>query len=330
MIPSFFREISAKSVRVSLFVFSGLLFFSMAFFVLADDSVSGKNIFQDSDGDGLSNDEESLYGTDPYNKDSDGDGYSDGVEVLSGYNPLKKAPGDKIVTVSSSTNVTDASANVNNTNLTEQVSNEIAKVIKNSSGDEAVSVEQVNTAVQNIMNGSTSEVILPEINMSDIKIKKSPSKKLGTKAEKEAKKEDATEYLTSVSYLIANNSPTSFHTGDDFSNMLDTLSSSSISALASGDMSYLDQLSDKGDELFKGIKDIEVPEEMLDVHIKALRMALYASQLKNELKPTQDDPIGQIAILSKAQGFIGASISFSDEVSKKLSEYGIDELPINL
>jgi len=43
----------------------------------------------DTDGDGLSNqDESNLHGTDPSNVDSDNDGLMDGVEVLRGFNPL--------------------------------------------------------------------------------------------------------------------------------------------------------------------------------------------------------------------------------------------------
>lgn len=42
----------------------------------------------DSDGDGLSDDMESYYGTDPNQADSDGDGYPDGTEINNGYDPL--------------------------------------------------------------------------------------------------------------------------------------------------------------------------------------------------------------------------------------------------
>jgi hypothetical protein len=42
----------------------------------------------DSDSDGLDDEEEKIYGTDPKNPDTDGDGYQDGQEVKSGYNPL--------------------------------------------------------------------------------------------------------------------------------------------------------------------------------------------------------------------------------------------------
>ncbi|RLC38123.1 hypothetical protein DRH27_03015 [Candidatus Falkowbacteria bacterium] len=42
----------------------------------------------DSDGDGLPDDIEKRYGTDPNNEDSDSDGYSDYMEIKNGYNPL--------------------------------------------------------------------------------------------------------------------------------------------------------------------------------------------------------------------------------------------------
>jgi hypothetical protein len=41
----------------------------------------------DTDNDGLTDAQESTYGTDPANPDSDGDGYLDGAEVESGYDP---------------------------------------------------------------------------------------------------------------------------------------------------------------------------------------------------------------------------------------------------
>ena len=42
----------------------------------------------DTDEDGLTNYQESVYGTDPTKMDTDGDGYSDGCEVLTGHSPL--------------------------------------------------------------------------------------------------------------------------------------------------------------------------------------------------------------------------------------------------
>lgn len=50
----------------------------------------------DSDKDGLTDWEESIYGTNPQKSDSDGDGYLDGEEVASSRDPLKKGPSDLI------------------------------------------------------------------------------------------------------------------------------------------------------------------------------------------------------------------------------------------
>ncbi len=46
----------------------------------------------DSDGDGLTDAQEVLLGTDPHNKDTDGDGFPDGFEVLNGYSPTSTQP----------------------------------------------------------------------------------------------------------------------------------------------------------------------------------------------------------------------------------------------
>ncbi len=48
------------------------------------------SITQDSDQDGLSDEDEILYGTSPHEKDSDQDGYSDTIEIQSSWNPLSK------------------------------------------------------------------------------------------------------------------------------------------------------------------------------------------------------------------------------------------------
>jgi hypothetical protein len=45
-------------------------------------------VFPDTDGDGLTDAEELLYGTDPNNPDTDGDGFTDGEEVAAGTDPL--------------------------------------------------------------------------------------------------------------------------------------------------------------------------------------------------------------------------------------------------
>lgn len=49
----------------------------------------------DTDGDGLTNEQEALYGTNATTEDTDGDGYSDYEEVQNGFDPLTAAPATK-------------------------------------------------------------------------------------------------------------------------------------------------------------------------------------------------------------------------------------------
>src|SRR5690606_37453631 len=56
--------------------------------VFAIGSFVDPNKLPDSDGYGLSDEEEIALGTDPNNPDTDGDGVNDGQEVAFGYHPL--------------------------------------------------------------------------------------------------------------------------------------------------------------------------------------------------------------------------------------------------
>ncbi|MEI9966486.1 MAG: thrombospondin type 3 repeat-containing protein [Candidatus Moraniibacteriota bacterium] len=121
----------------------------------------------------------------PGKKDTDGDSYSDSVEIQSGFDPLKPAPGDRIAPV------TDVEAPVQNgtsqENLTNKASDQIASLLKNAEQGESVNMEDITQAVQGALSQNT-EVTLPEIDISKIKIKKAPSTNSLTKNAKPRKK----------------------------------------------------------------------------------------------------------------------------------------------
>ncbi len=318
--------------KLTLLIFSGLCIISFAFFTIAQENPhNDKNIFLDSDQDGLSDEEEKTYGTDANNRDTDGDGYTDGAEVRGGYDPLKPAPGDKIIQ-SSKFKVQSSNENANDKNLTEELSADVANLInEKSSENKSVTLEDLDAVINKTTGEETTFDDLPEIDEKTIKIKKQNYSKL-TETERMAKeKEDALEYLTAVSYILINNSPqkiTEFNDVEIFTQTI--LAEADNFSLNLSDISYFKELAQKGEVTLEQIKDIEVPEKFLELHINGIKLAKYAVSLKDEEAPDSKDPVATIVELSKVQNLISLSIDFSEKLSSELSKLGITEIPIDL
>lgn len=341
--------IPTKRLQLPLLVFSVLVFASFGFFSIASENFSGKNIFQDADQDGLTNEEEQLYGTDPQKADTDGDGYSDGAEVRSGYDPLKPSPGDKIVpttkeTTQASQTTTSLTASSlgepsgrggsNEDNLTEQVSQQIADILKDSSGDTTDTSATIQTMQENIQSlldgkniGSTS---LPEIDENDIKIKKQNYSDLSEEERKAKIKQDTLEYVTKVSYILASNAPEVLSAPEDMEKIATSMMTNALTSIESGNSQYLQDLAEKGDQVLLELHNIEVPENMLSSHKKALQLFQYASALPKELKSFDTDPLSNLVVLSKMQSFLGILSSFVKEIDSTLKDIGIQDIPVNL
>lgn len=341
--------IPTKRLQLPLLVFSILAFASFGFFSIASENFSGKNIFQDADQDGLTNEEEQLYGTDPQKADTDGDGYSDGAEVRSGYDPLKPSPGDKIVpttkeTTQASQTTTSLTTSLpeepsgrggsNEDNLTEQVSQQIADILKDSSGDTTDTSATIQTMQENIQSlldgkniGSTS---LPEIDENDIKIKKQNYSDLSEEERKAKIKQDTLEYVTKVSYILASNAPEVLSAPEDMEKIATSMMTNALTSIESGNSQYLQDLAEKGDQVLLELHNIEVPENMLSSHKKALQLFQYASALPKELKSFDTDPLSNLVVLSKMQSFLGILSSFVKEIDSTLKDIGIQDIPVNL
>lgn len=341
--------IPTKRLQLPLLVFSILVFASFGFFSIASENFSGKNIFQDADQDGLTNEEEQLYGTDPQKADTDGDGYSDGAEVRSGYDPLKPSPGDKIVpTTKETTQASQTTTSLttsfpeepsgrggsNEDNLTEQVSQQIADILKDSSGDTTDTSATIQTMQENIQSlldgkniGSTS---LPEIDENDIKIKKQNYSDLSEEERKAKIKQDTLEYVTKVSYILASNAPEVLSAPEDMEKIATSMMTNALTSIESGNSQYLQDLAEKGDQVLLELHNIEVPENMLSSHKKALQLFQYASALPKELKSFDTDPLSNLVVLSKMQSFLGILSSFVKEIDSTLKDIGIQDIPVNL
>jgi hypothetical protein len=330
-----FKTVVQSGLKKDFAILFVLLLVGYRFFVSSAQEMSGQNIVDDPDQDGLTSAEERLYGTDSSSKDTDGDGYTDGVEVRGGYNPLKKAPGDKIVPDAVIGSNTASVNGKGGDNLTEAVSEKLAAIVQNSQtnadGTSEVSLEELNSIAQEVSGGDSEEIILPEIDMSLIKMKDQSYSGL-SKSKREARiKEDVVEYLTTISYIFASNSPKQFKTEDELKSISEGFADEAILAVSMGDLSKIDSYVESGSKMLEQVKEVEVPEPMLDTHVKALKIVTYLSQMKEEVGTSSaDDPIKAIKSLSRVQGLLNVVGSFVIDVQTKLSQYEITNIPLDL
>lgn len=332
------KKMKIQKIKLTFIIFTGLIIFSFSVFAFAEES--SKNIFQDSDQDGLSNDEEKTFGTDPNNPDTDGDGYSDGIEIKSGYDPLKPAPGDKIIDENESIEKsvsevagTEAEAEITaSKNLTDELSNQVATLLKESqTANTDIDMDDINAIIEKTISTSTTFDDLPEIDEDTIKIKKQNYSKFSEEEQEEKEKEDTLTYLTAISYVMATNSPEKLSSSDNLESLSDMIIGKveSISP-ESYDESFFKDLIAKEESILEQFEEIEVPENMLELHKKGLQISKYTISLKDELEINTNDPIKSILNISKINGVLSLSSNFFTEVSSSFEKLGIDEIPIEL
>lgn len=316
----------------SFFIFILLAAFSFGCFAIADEQEAITAYFDDPDQDGLSTEEEKAYGTDPSSGDTDGDSYSDGVEIESGYDPLIPAPGDRIVPEESGSAEDGATAASTETNLTDLASQELANLVEEKQETNTeVTNDDLNAAVAKVLETANEEVVLPEVSVDEIKIKE-VSDDLDEEEQVEQKKEDALEYLTTVSYIILSNAPTTIRSETD----LETFTTRAVQDLAvgvaTGNYGLIDTFDAKSSKVLEEIKAVEVPEGLIDTHVKAASIVKFLGSLGDQIKavdPTAD-PVGQMLQLARTQGAMLELQNFLSQTQQKLTDLGIKNIPLDI
>jgi hypothetical protein len=319
-----------NNLRWSVFVFAFLCLVSSALYVAADEvSTTDVVVFDDADTDGLSNEEEKIYGTDLDVADTDGDGYSDGVEVEGGFDPLKPAPGDRVTPVEvKETGAEGPESTV--TNLTTQATNALVDVISTKGEDGEITSEDLNSVLLNL-TPAQEDITLPDVDVSSLKVKKLSSE-LTDDEKKEANREDVVKYLTLVSYILITNAPVQIHDAQALEGFTVDAGQHMILGLMTGDYSYIDMIEDRSKKALSDINNVEVPESMVNTHVKAVRMLTFASNLKQSIKTnvSPDDPLGQMYMFSKVQGLLLTIGGFMSETQNMLTDIGVKNIPLDI
>jgi len=300
-------------------------------------NVSGEVIFKDFDGDGLSDSEELSLGTDPKKIDTDGDGYSDGVEVRSGYDPLKKAPGDKIVKDNMKLGVADLSSSMHASgeNITQKVAAEFVSKLSDleESGVGGLGVDDLSTISDELYSENASEIVFDKVTRDDIKIKDQNYEGLSAE-EKELKiKSDINEYVTALAYILSVHIPEDdmFQYNSVEEIMMDVLTNSSILYTGSTENFINDRALGRLERLLGGLAaaeeqiiEIPVPEEMVELHLRAVNLARKAKVIydrKNYKK--EDDALAVIHDLAEVVKIVDSATILLEDVEVKLKEYNI-------
>jgi hypothetical protein len=325
-------KIKVNDLKLTVLVVLSLFILGQAFLTLAEEKSSPEKIFLDSDQDGLSDEEERLYGTDPLKYDTDGDSYSDGNEVKSGYDPLKPAPGDKIYAQQKSP-VAETTSLENtfktNENLTDKFSDQLLSMLgsnTNADGEpQEITIDEVRSFTQNFISTEASGAPLPELSFKDLKVKKQAYRNLSSEEAKEKRNKDFLNYVASMFYILSVNSETPITTTDKFNDAFSEIIQEISSAISSGNQAYINDQSAKAEKIIEQASAIEVPEEILDIHLKILTLASYGLSFKDTITLNQSDPTLSLVNLSRFQEFIAVVSEFHSEAEEKFSSYTIDE-----
>ncbi len=128
----------------------------------------------DSDGDGLKDWQETLWGTDSHNPDTDGDGTPDGVEVAEGRDPLVKGPNDSLEltrgVASTSLDAFAGSASEDQGNISTQLSQTLFSQFMSVQTNGTLDADSEAQIISNTLASVNPGTIPPKYTISDIKV----------------------------------------------------------------------------------------------------------------------------------------------------------------
>lgn len=228
-------------------------------------------------------------------------------------------------TATTSNVFTNTSAVNSDSNLTKSVAKQVSALIQNASGDNPeISLEQVRSLIDDSLNqAATAEDIL-QIDTSQLKINKQNYNNLSSAKAKAKMKEGFTKYLASLFYIFSSNSPQPITSSKDVASVISLMTNSMVSAVSRENLNSISELSASGKRISEQLKDVEIPEKMVDLHIKAMLYAKRAEALNSLLAPNPDDPLKELSNLAQVEGFVESLAAFADEINVKMDEYEVN------
>jgi len=252
---------------------------------------------KDTDHDGLSDNMESIYGTNYNDADSDGDGFLDGEEVLSGYDPMKPAPNDRLDSIYTIM-PRPAAGSMKDLNFTNNLIEQITKKVVNGDiqpkkiGDitTIANPSSVEEAMQAAVQRSYQEFSLPDIPDGQLNISLDNSE--------EAIKEYAKEVLAALKQI----------------------NSISVVDIDEGAKSIL-ELVNLCESTATQIKKIKVPSNLVSVHKKQIGIFIIQINILKAIVSAQKDPLKANIAIAQIENVNNMSLEILQDLENILSAY---------
>lgn len=222
----------------------------------------------------------------------------------------------------SSANILSAPSSDSETNLTKEVAQKISAITADSDADSAVTIDEIKNIVDESLSSQENAFVLPEMTGLELNIKKQDYSKYSAAIAKEKEKEDSINYAAGIFYIFNSNSVEPINSISETPTFFASLADIILPAIATGDTSSLASLTESGKKIFEQLKDMEIPEKLVDTHIKIMQFTQYATNMEALLaSQNSDDPLKALSDLSKISGFFESALNFSTEAAQLFKDY---------
>ncbi len=323
------RKKNSINNYLTLGIFITLLVGAFTFYVGAQDDLR-ENIFEDFDGDGLSNGEELSLGTNPHEADTDGDGYGDATEIESGYDPLKPAPGDRIIKENQELG---EDKNEGRGGLDKGLTSSLTGMLQDyastniAEGNEYIDQEDLDSKIDEFFEQEVTLIDLPEESQNRIHIKNQEYPELSEIEREQKIREDTLEYYAALGFIFREAAPEVYDTGSFEGILGQTYEQSQV---VGANPQSIDYFTDMTSQMLSGseyLYEIAVPETLMDFHVKLLQISDYAgSTFDLQSTPDQiiEDPLSFYYNISRATSMLTLIEEVQDEWAASIEELGVD------
>lgn len=228
----------------------------------------------------------------------------------------------------------DLSSDPNNPNLTNEMIGQLMQLTKDKAATDSsfadnptFSSSDISQVTQGALQTVDITKNLPEIKDSELNILPAiDDKDLSADELKAAQKAEIEKYLAQVAFIFASNSPFAVDKPENLQSQIDTESTNLLSAFVAGDRSKIDSYAAKAQAGIDQLKKIAVPFVLKDIHKSTLQLALYTLGLKDQISLNTSDPMKSLAAASSFQAVAQKTMELQSQLTKILSNYGIDSI----